>query len=115
MKIRRYIGTDCDSINGFNNGYYIDDKPIKVKSYEDAEKLCRKALSDYLGYKITDDNSEDISHGDGPCIEVITGHFNSVTGEELTEDQIEALNGEEYDKGEVHYQYVYVSSDKGEE
>lgn len=111
MKIRRYLGYDCDSIDGFNNGRYVDDETIEAKDYADAERLCREALSEFLGFKVTKDNSEDIGHGDGPCIEVVTGHFDSKTGEELTQKHIDALDGEEYDNGLVHYRYVYVSAE----
>jgi hypothetical protein len=112
MKIRRYLGYDCDSVDGFNNGRYIDDDYIEVKGLTEATKLCMESLSEYLGYDVTEENSEDISHGDGnPCIEVITGHYNSKTGEELTDKQVDELDGEEYDKGLVHYRYVYVSID----
>lgn len=115
MKIRRYLGYDCDSVDGFNNGHYVDDEPIEAKDYADAERLCREVLTEYLGYPVDEDNSIDISHGDGPCIEVITGHYNSELGTKLTEEEVNALDGCEYDEGKVHYRYVYVSAEQSEE
>lgn len=112
MKFKRYLGFDCDSIDGFNNGQYLDNSPVTARDYDHAVALCTKALSDYLGIEVTEYNSEDVSHGDGPCIQVITGHFNTKNGEELTEEQIEALTGEEFDNGTVCYRYVYVSAEQ---
>lgn len=109
MKIRRYLGYDCDSIDGFNNGQYVDDEPIEVKDYAEAEAKCREALAEYLGYEVTDDNSEDIG-SEYPCVEVITGHFDSKTGEELTEDQFNARD----DENGTHWRYVYVSAEREE-
>lgn len=110
MKFRRYLGSDCNSWDGFNNGQYVDDESIEVEGYSEAERLCMEALSRYLGIEVTEDNSEDIGHGDGPCIEFITGYFDD-KGNEITEEKYYELM--EVDENSVGYTYVYVSADPG--
>jgi hypothetical protein len=110
MLIKRSLGYG-NSIDGIEASYRIDNTPIEVKSLEEARSLCSAELGKALGYPITDDNSEDVSHGDGANIQVITGYYDSETGMRLTEAQIEALDGEDVDSGYVHYTYAAVSAE----
>lgn len=108
MKIRRYLGFDCNSYDGFNNGQYIDDEAMEVKDYAKAEELCREALEEYLGRKLGEYDYEDISHGDGPCcLEVITGYYDG-DGNEITAEEFDG------DNQKHSYRYVYVSAEREE-
>lgn len=43
--VRPYFGSDCDSENGFNNGYYLDD--IEVMANNETTAI-EKAMSQYI-------------------------------------------------------------------
>ena len=66
--IRRYYGYDADTIQGFNNGYYIDDEYIEVKDLDEAFALCEEELrSRYEVSELTTD-LQDLDNG----VELIT-------------------------------------------
>jgi hypothetical protein len=100
VKIRRYYGHDCDSVSGFNDGYYLDDEFVEVKNHAEAERLCKEALAERWACK--DKDLEDI---DGTCFQLTTGYYDN-DGNDLTRDAwIEANE----DKETGCYRYVYVS------
>jgi hypothetical protein len=98
MKIRRYYGHDCDSVMGFNNGYYIDDKPLKVKGHSEAMKACLDALIEY--WTISNDDLFELDNG----YEFIIAYYDP-DGNEITRDQFLDNN----DNEEYSYRYVYVT------
>ncbi len=107
MKIRRYFGHDCDSINGFNNGYYIDDEPIQCADYAEAERLCIEAAKEYIGEgPYENDNNTEM-----PIIQVTTGYYDD-QGNEVTAERFSELNENE-ECGS--YRYQYISAEKTEE
>lgn len=108
MKIRRYLGFDCNSWDGFNNGRYVDGDTFDVADYAAAEKACIEVLEEYLGRRLGEYDYEDVSHGDGPCIQVITLYTDD-EGNEITADQWSDLNEEKECGG---YLYIYVSAEK---
>lgn len=91
-----YFGHDCDSINGFNHGYYL---PETFEKLSEAEKYAEEFIENIKGCGdvIKDESSEYLQ-----C-EKITAFFNPETGEEITP--------EEYEKNpeDNMYRYVYVS------
>ena len=107
MKFRRYLGYDCNSWDGFNNGRYEDDEAITAASYDDAVKLCLETLEAYLGRKLGEEEWEDISHGDGPCIQVTTRYVDDA-GDEISAEKFSDLNEDKECGG---YLYVYVSAE----
>lgn len=102
MKIRRYFGHDCDSVNGFNNGYYIDDDYIEVNSDNVIYQLCISVLRERYDFKAKDIN--DIG-SDTLCLELITGWYDE-KGNALNE-----LEFSERDNETDSYSYVYVSAE----
>lgn len=108
MKIRRYYGHDCDSMQGFNNGYYIDEDFIKVKDIEDAYKMCKDYLKEYwnLGKFENDEITEEGDDEQG-IVKLITGYFESELGNEISYE--EYMKRVIDDEASVHYRYVYVA------
>lgn len=104
MKIRRYLGHDCDSVNGFNDGYYMDSSEIECRDLEHAEQLCCEALEQYSGQPRG--NFDFDNNTDAPVVTLITGYYNSETGDDLTVSQYEAS-----EEDDAHYRYVYVSAE----
>jgi hypothetical protein len=98
MKFRLYYGFDCDSVNGFNNGYYLDD--IKAKSLGHAYMVARKKLEELSG--LNPELFEEIENG----FEVVTGYYDDA-GNEILEDQFHALNENE-ESGSWRYVYVTI-------
>ena len=105
MKIRRYYGFDCDSVNGFNNGYYIDSNPIEVKDYKEAHKKCVEIILE--NWKCSKKDISDDNSSDYPIVELITGFFND-NGSNISESEYEELT--ERDEFAASYSYVYVSA-----
>lgn len=97
MKIRLYYGYDCDSVNGFNNGYYLHDYSIEVKDIDEAFKQCEYAIKELWGGK---SELEELDNG----FELITGYYDN-EGTELTEEQFQELNENE-ESGSWSYVYV---------
>jgi hypothetical protein len=106
MKIRRYLGFDCDSEQGFNNGQYVDDTEVEVKDYDEAKALCMDALKEHLGHEVKENEVRDVGT-DYPCIEFVTAHFDDDGNE------ISALEFLELNQNEEHgsWRYIYVSAD----
>lgn len=94
MRIRRYYGHDCDSINGFNNGYYLDSTPIEVENIDQAYELCRQSLLELWG-------------GSSPLEEFDQG-FQLITV--YSDREGNEINPEDYDSDLEHsYLYVFVN------
>lgn len=108
MKIRRYLGYGCVSVNGFNNGHYIDDEPIECADYAEAERLCTEALQEYVG---TDVKCEDQGQYELPIVEAVTGYFDD-EGNEISETEFQVMNENE-EAGS--WRYVYVSAERQED
>lgn len=107
LKFRRYLGHDCSSWDGFNDGHYIDAEPIQAANYEEAERLCIEALKARYSFE----EYEDVSHGDGPCIEVITGYYDK-SGNQITQQQWDECD--DTDAAGYGYRYVFVSAEQTE-
>lgn len=105
IKIRRYCGYDCDSINGFNNGYYVDDEPIEAADEADAMRLCLEAMAERWNTRNADNTrSEDFEELDNGY-QLITGYYDN-DGNPFTRAQfIDANENEETGS----YSYVYVT------
>jgi len=99
-KIRRYYGHDCDSIMGFNNGYYIDDNDIQVTDIDDAFKKCKKWI--LKNYKCKKSDLTELDNG----YELITGYYDN-DGNDITQKQFNELNDIDSDDGA--YRYIYVT------
>lgn len=99
MRVRRYYGHDCDSVNGFNDGGYIDRDFVEVASVEEAEELCKSFLKQQYG-----DDIEITEMDSGDAFQVITGHYDA-NGNDLTKSQYDQLLMDDKD---VSYRYVYV-------
>ena len=106
MKIVRYIGDDCDSINGFNNGGYIDGNPITVKDDTRALRLCKKALHQRWDFK---DSELEHYNTDPDGYQLIIGYYDE-NGNELTPEEYD-----ERDNPNDSYRYVYCSYEVVEE
>jgi hypothetical protein len=91
--IRPYFGFDCDSVNGFNNGHYLDEIVVEASSEEEAITL---AMDKYI----------EINKLDMSRIEQ-DGWFGEGT---LYSEERDAEDSEEYT-----YQYVCFNSVKEEE
>lgn len=102
MKIRRYLGFDCDSIQGFNNGRYIDDDAIEVKSDTEALQSCKDYLIEHYGTDLFNKcDVTDIENG----YEVVTAYYDD-TGNEMTrEDWTKANDDQEFGL----WSYIYVT------
>ena len=98
LKIRRYYGHDCDSVHGFNNGYYIDDEFTEVSSIDRAFDACESVIKER--YNLEGLSLREIDRG----YELITGYYDT-DGNELTEQQFTELD----DDDEAFYNYVYVT------
>jgi len=94
MRIRRYCGHDCESVNGFNNGYYIDDDYIEVKDIDDAFEKCKEYLETRW-----DTNESDIEEWDNGY-QLITS-YNDNDGNDIKPD--------DYDSDKHEYSYVFVT------
>ena len=101
MKIRRFLGDDCDSVMGFNNGSYIDQDPIEVKDEDEAYAKCKEYLM--KNYDIKEEELEEIEGG----YEFIDHFFDAETGEEISEEDYESRSEEDPDS--VGYKYIYCS------
>ena len=97
MKIQRYIGYDCESVNGFNNGYHYDDEAIECKDESQAFDLCLQALQSRYHFEL----NEILEDENG--VTLITGYFDK-DGNDLSKDQIKELDGEDY-----NYTYVFCN------
>jgi hypothetical protein len=100
-KIRRYYGSDCNSVDGFNNGYYIDDDCIETS---DPMKSCMEALVDLWTLNNDPDDLTELENG----YEFIIGYFDK-NGKELTRKQYLAR-----DRESDSYRYVYVTFEEVE-
>lgn len=106
MKIRRYLGYDADSVNGFNNGRYVDSEPIEVKDHSEAEELCAEALEEYTGMPRS---TFDYTNAEMPEVKFISGYYNE-HGDELTVSEFQELSDDK-----CHYRYVFVNAEVIEE
>jgi len=99
VKIRRYYAHDCDSVNGFNNGRYIDSDLIEVKDIDEAFAKCREFIESQYGKDIDDRLVRELEDG----YELTTGFFD--------EDGCD-LTYEEYikrDNDKDSYMYIVVN------
>lgn len=61
--IRRYYGYDADTVNGFNNGRYIDDEYIEVKDLGEAFKKCEEFLRSQYTIPDSTTDLQDLDNG----------------------------------------------------
>lgn len=106
--VRPYYGYDCNSWNGFNNGYYLDE--IEVIA-ENEEAASEQAMSDFIKKNskiaVKDDNSLD--HLGDYTKAWITSYSN---GEgEITRTEYEELTENDSDLGGYCYQYIDFAAD----
>jgi len=103
VKIRRYYGYDCDSEQGFNNGYYVDDEPIEVDNHDEAFSLCRSALGER--WDLSKFSEDDWEYHVDDTAQLITSYHDD-EGNEITRDKFLELNSDEERGG---YRYVFVN------
>jgi len=100
MRIRRYLGHDADSINGFNNGYYLDDADgIEAKDHDEASRLCLKALDERYVVDAGELTKDDYGY-------TLTTSYSDDNGNEITREEFLNLN-EDSESGS--YRYVFVN------
>lgn len=95
-KYRFYYGYDCDSVNGFNNGYYLEDID-RLMTEEEAFNHCKACLKSLWGKASP---LEEWENG----YQLITG-FYDIEGNDISESQFEEL----CDDDAASYSYVYVT------
>jgi len=101
MRIRRYLGHDADSINGFNNGYYLDDADgIEAKDHEEAFQCCLHALHEHYVFDGTKELVDD-DYG-----YTLTTTYSDDDGNEITREEFLNLNEA---SGAGSYRYVFVN------
>ena len=101
--IRPYFAHDCDSFNGFNNGYYLDDVIIMAINADEART---QALDSYVqGLDNTDDISTDVY---GEYTVSCEFGYTDGAGNDITEaEYMENSDNEGYG-----HMYQYVSFDE---
>ena len=103
-KVTPYYGFDCDSKNGFNNGHYLEEITVEaVDEFHASEAAIEKFCRLTKGFK-NQDECEMFQADFG--ISTITGYYDN-DGNELTKEQIEDMEGDEYT-----YRYTYVDFNK---
>ena len=106
--IRPYFGHDCDSHNGFNNGYYLDTIYVFAESPEDAEfKAMNKFKTDP---KILATWNIDTAKVEEDRILQWEGPFFIDDREVSADDCYDAMSNDDETAGYL-YQYVSFSAD----
>lgn len=101
MKIRHYYGHDADSVNGFNDGYYIDSgRGIDVADHAEALRTCLAAL-----HARRDINPAELTEDENGY--TLNTCYSDENGNEITRAEYDALNEENDDVG--GYRYVFLN------
>jgi len=107
--VRPYFGHDCNSYDGFNNGYYLE--PIEVVAKDEdqavvrAMAVYRRTIGNYELLKEKKSHDTDFfNNGDQSGFYVETC-FSDDDGNELTEEEWLSQN-ENDEVGSYSYQYV---------
>ena len=101
IKYRLYYGHDCNSVDGFNDGYYIDED-THTDTIEEACNRAKIELKKRYGSHI---NIEEQDGGESSSFQLITGYYDN-DGNDLTKEAFTELNENE-EAGS--YLYVYIS------
>ena len=104
LKIRRYYGYDCNSIQGFNDGRYIDADFVEVPSLDAAFEACKTALRDAVGVSYECGNTIPLVKTENG-FEAVTGYYDT-RGNPLTHGEYLDLCDDDDTAGSYRYQYV---------
>lgn len=111
-QVRPYFGHDCDSVSGWNNGYYLDEIYVKADSPEEASE---KAMEEYCKeYNIPLDK-DDNEMGDFMISNIKS--YSDPDGNEITKEEFEEAYENDPDRHEDYgytYEYIDFAADVAE-